>query len=58
VATRTGSVGLGLSIVKALAEGQGGSISYERVQGWTRFVLRLPGAAAGRPAKAVHLVAV
>lgn len=58
VATRTGSVGLGLSIVKALAEGQGGSISYQRVQGWTRFVLRLPGAAAARPAKAVHLVAV
>jgi signal transduction histidine kinase len=58
VATRTGSVGLGLSIVKALAEGQGGSIGYERAQGWTRFVLRLPGAAANRPAKPVHLVAV
>ena len=37
-----GSVGLGLSIVRALAEGQGGSVHYERVDGWTRFVVVVP----------------
>ncbi len=37
-----GSVGLGLSIVRALAEGMGGSVRYQRVEGWTHFVVRLP----------------
>jgi len=37
-----GSVGLGLSIVRALAEGMGGSVWHERRQGWTCFVVRLP----------------
>jgi signal transduction histidine kinase len=36
------SVGLGLSIVHALAQGMGGSISYERVLGESYFSLRLP----------------
>ena len=36
------SVGLGLSIVHALAQGMGGSISYERINDETHFVLRLP----------------
>lgn len=36
------SVGLGLSIVHALAQGMGGSISYERINEETHFVLRLP----------------
>lgn len=36
------SVGLGLSIVHALAQGMGGSISYERVRGESYFSLRLP----------------
>ncbi len=36
------SVGLGLSIVHALAQGMGGSITYDRVDGETRFGLRLP----------------
>ncbi len=37
-----GSVGLGLSIVRALAEGQGGAVSYDRRDGWTCFVFTLP----------------
>ena len=36
------SVGLGLSIVHALALGMGGSISYERHDGDTHFIVRLP----------------
>ncbi len=40
------SVGLGLSIVHALAQGMGGSISYERIDDETHFVLRLPVAGA------------
>jgi len=41
-----GSVGLGLSIVRALAEGMGGAVWYERRRGWTCFVVRVPLAAA------------
>ena len=37
-----GSVGLGLSIVQALAEGMGGAVWYERDAGWTKFVVRVP----------------
>ena len=37
-----GSVGLGLSIVRALAEGMGGAVWYERRSGWTSFVVRVP----------------
>ncbi|MCU0280947.1 MAG: HAMP domain-containing histidine kinase [Acidimicrobiia bacterium] len=40
-----GSVGLGLSIVRALAEGMGGAVWYERRKGWTCFVVRVPLAA-------------
>ena len=36
------SVGLGLSIVHALAQGMGGSVSYERINDETHFTLRLP----------------
>ena len=42
-----GSVGLGLSIVRALAEGMGGAVWYERKQGWTAFVVRFPLAKEG-----------
>lgn len=38
----TDSVGLGLSIVKSLTDGMGGSVKYERVAGRTRFLVRLP----------------
>ena len=36
------SVGLGLSIVHALAQGMGGSVSYQRSSGETHFAVRLP----------------
>jgi signal transduction histidine kinase len=38
----TGSVGLGLSITRLLAEGMSGSIDYHRASGKTRFRLNLP----------------
>ena len=38
----TDSVGLGLSIVKSLTDGMGGSVKYERAGGRTRFLVRLP----------------
>jgi signal transduction histidine kinase len=38
----TDSVGLGLSIVKSLTDGMGGSVKYERVGGRTCFLVRLP----------------
>ncbi|MDX1690324.1 MAG: HAMP domain-containing sensor histidine kinase [Acidimicrobiia bacterium] len=42
-----GSVGLGLSIVRALSEGMGGAVWHEREDGWTCFVVRVPLAATG-----------
>jgi len=38
----TDSVGLGLSIVQSLTDGMGGSVKYERIDGRTRFLVRLP----------------
>ena len=46
-----GSVGLGLSIVRALAEGMGGAVWYERRRGWTCFVVRVPLAVAAEAPK-------
>lgn len=37
-----GGVGLGLSIVKSLAEGMGGSVNYKREDGWTKFIVEIP----------------
>ena len=37
-----GGVGLGLSIVKSLAEGMGGNVSYEKTPGEARFIVRVP----------------
>jgi signal transduction histidine kinase len=37
-----GGVGLGLSIVRALAEGMGGSVSYRRRSGWSEFIVDVP----------------
>jgi signal transduction histidine kinase len=44
-ALTTGTIGLGLAVVKILSEGMGGEVSYEHIDGWTRFVVRLPLAA-------------
>ena len=41
-ASLTGSVGLGLSIVQALLQGMGGSITHGRTEGKTIFTVRLP----------------
>ncbi len=46
-----GSVGLGLSIVRALAEGMGGAVWYERRAGWTCFVVRIPLATSEEPSQ-------
>lgn len=43
-----GTLGMGLAAVRALAHGMSGSVRYERIDGWTRFVVTLPTAAAGR----------
>ncbi|MDH3193296.1 MAG: HAMP domain-containing histidine kinase [Acidimicrobiia bacterium] len=37
-----GSVGLGLSVVRILAEAMGGDARYERVGDWSKFIVRLP----------------
>lgn len=37
-----GSSGLGLAVSRSLARMMGGDLTYERSEGWTRFVLRLP----------------
>jgi len=51
-----GSVGLGLSIVQALAQGMGGSVRYERIGGETHFIVRLPLTdwTGGRPEEPVN----
>jgi signal transduction histidine kinase len=41
----TGSIGLGLAVVKILVDGMNGTVRYERSDGWTRFIVRLPLAA-------------
>lgn len=46
-----GSVGLGLSIVRALTEGMGGAVWYERRGGWTSFVVRVPLASDSAPSQ-------
>ncbi len=52
-ALTTGTIGLGLAVVKILADGMGGEVRYERDDGWTRFVVYLPlGDAPGMPERA------
>jgi signal transduction histidine kinase len=43
-------IGLGLAVAKAVAEGHGGTLSWSRVGGWTRFAVTVPldPAAGGR----------
>ena len=53
-ALTTGTIGLGLAVVKILVDGVGGDIRYEREDGWTRFVVSLPlagGTEAAEPAR-------
>lgn len=45
-----GGVGLGLSIVRALAEGMNGSASYRRSGDWSEFVVTVPLADDTKPA--------
>ena len=40
--TAPGGVGIGLSIVRALVEGMGGTIGYTRENGWTQFRVCVP----------------
>jgi signal transduction histidine kinase len=47
-----GSIGLGLAVVRILAEVMGGSARYERTDGWSNFIIRLPASeAAARAAR-------
>ena len=41
-----GSIGLGLAVVRILAEVMGGTARYERIDGWSRFIIRLPASEA------------
>ena len=41
-----GSIGLGLAVVRILAETMGGTARYERVDGWSRFIIALPASQA------------
>ena len=50
-----GSVGLGLAIVRSLANGMGGSVSYGHEDHETRFIVRLPlGGVDARSTTGVH----
>ena len=50
------SVGLGLWISRQLADAMGGSLEYQRVDGWTEFVLTLT-IDGGDPGRAVDMLA-
>ena len=47
--TAPGGVGIGLSIVRALVEGMGGTIDYARTDGWTQFRVSVPLAKSQGP---------
>jgi signal transduction histidine kinase len=49
---RGSSSGLGLSIVRAVAESHGGTVTLEDAEPGARFVVRLPAAPASEPARA------
>lgn len=51
-ALTVGSVGLGLAVVKALADGMEGEVRYRRADGWTSFEVALPLAPAESDAPA------
>ncbi len=45
-----GSIGLGLAVVRILAEAMGGTASYERADGWSHFIVALPASEAAADA--------
>lgn len=45
-ALTTGTIGLGLAVVRILADGMNGEVRYERGDGWTFFTFTLPTVAA------------
>ena len=53
-ALTTGTIGLGLAVVKILVDGMGGDIRYERDEGWTRFIVSLPLAGGHDAAESVR----
>lgn len=53
--TAPGGVGIGLSIVRALVEGMGGTIDYARVDGWTEFRVSVPLASSETSARLEEL---
>lgn len=46
---RVPGAGLGLAIVKSIVEAHGGSVRAESEDGWTAFIIHLPGAALQQP---------
>jgi len=50
-----GSVGLGLSIARSLAQSMGGDVTYLRELGWSNFVVTLPLASQEQIAAAPHV---
>lgn len=44
-----GSIGLGLTVSRCLAEAMGGSLTYDRLEGESRFTLQLPAYRPGLP---------
>lgn len=49
-----GSVGLGLAIVRSLANGMGGSVNYRREDDRTHFIVRLPLGSLAAGSQAMH----
>ncbi|MBU1494348.1 MAG: HAMP domain-containing histidine kinase [Actinobacteria bacterium] len=45
----SGSIGLGLSVARQLARQLGGDLTYQRTDGWTQFLLRLPAGSTPAP---------
>jgi len=55
--TAPGGVGIGLSIVRALVEGMGGTIDYARVDGWSEFRVSVPLSSDETSARLAELAA-
>ena len=53
-----GSLGLGLSIARTLAELMGGTLRYERADGLTRFIVRVPLSTEPEQSKPLMIAAI